>query len=46
MRLRIDLLADGDGSDGGTTPGQPWQPPQDPPSPDGSSPEGDGKHRK
>jgi hypothetical protein len=28
------------------TPGTPWQPPQDPPSPDGSSPDGDGKHRK
>ncbi|WP_169366225.1 hypothetical protein [Wenjunlia vitaminophila] len=34
----------GDGDD--DHPGQPWQPPQDPPSPDGSSPEGDGKHRK
>ncbi|WP_268867556.1 hypothetical protein [Streptomyces blattellae] len=43
MRVRIDLRADGDDDN---TPGQPWQPPQDPPSPDGSSPEGDGKHRK
>ncbi|MDF3290796.1 hypothetical protein [Streptomyces silvisoli] len=35
-------------ADGGddSTPGQPWQPPQEPPSPDGGSPEGDGKHRK
>ncbi|MFF5443159.1 hypothetical protein [Streptomyces achromogenes] len=36
----------GSGDGGDTMPGQPWQPPQDPPSPDGSSPEGDGKHRK
>lgn len=43
MRVRIDLCADGDDDN---APGQPWQPPQDPPSPDGSSPEGDGKHRK
>ncbi|MFF3499651.1 hypothetical protein [Streptomyces sp. NPDC003247] len=43
MRVRIDLCAQ-NGDDG--HPGQPWQPPQDPPSPDGSSPEGDGKHRK
>ncbi|MEU5160969.1 hypothetical protein AB0G74_15360 [Streptomyces sp. NPDC020875] len=35
-------------SDGGgdNLPGQPWTPPQEPPSPDGSTPEGDGKHRK
>lgn len=33
-----------DGED--TVPGEPWEPPQDPPSPDGSAPEGDGKHRK
>ncbi|MET7764784.1 hypothetical protein [Streptomyces sp. NPDC005336] len=44
MRVRIDLRADGGDDD--KAPGQPWQPPQDPPSPDGSSPEGDGKHRK
>ncbi|MCX4664502.1 hypothetical protein OG711_23040 [Streptomyces uncialis] len=39
---------DGDGpeDDGDGHPGQPWQPPQDPPSPDGSTPEGDGKHKK
>ena len=44
MNARIELHdqpGEGDGH-----PGQPWQPPQDPPSPDGSSPEGDGKHRK
>jgi hypothetical protein len=32
--------------DNGKTPGQPWTPPQEPPSPDGGSPEGDGDHRK
>jgi hypothetical protein len=31
---------------GDTVPGQPWTPPQEPPSPDGGMPEGDGKHRK
>ncbi|MFE0423690.1 hypothetical protein [Streptomyces sp. NPDC058953] len=39
-----------DSGDGGgsndSLPGQPWTPPQEPPSPDGSTPEGDGKHRK
>ncbi|WP_328913671.1 MULTISPECIES: hypothetical protein [unclassified Streptomyces] len=34
---------DGDG-DGDTLPGTPWTPKE--PSPDGGSPEGDGKHRK
>ncbi|MFF5407668.1 hypothetical protein ACFY8K_32990 [Streptomyces misionensis] len=42
MRVRIDLYANGDDN----LPGQPWNPPQEPPSPDGGSPEGDGKHRK
>ncbi|MFI6583117.1 hypothetical protein [Embleya sp. NPDC050493] len=27
-------------------PGQPWTPPQDPPSPDGTTPDGPGKHKK
>lgn len=44
MKARIGILYDAPDDD--NTPGQPWQPPQDPPSPDGSSPEGDGKHRK
>ncbi len=34
----------GDGGDG--HPGTPWTPPSDPPSPDGSTPPGDGGHRK
>jgi hypothetical protein len=34
----------GSGEDG--LPGQPWTPPQDPPSPDGGTPEGEGKHRR
>ncbi|GHA13590.1 hypothetical protein ACFOOM_32340 [Streptomyces echinoruber] len=45
MKARIGILYDAPDDDD-NTPGQPWQPPQDPPSPDGSSPEGDGKHRK
>ncbi|MEU7566662.1 hypothetical protein [Streptomyces fradiae] len=37
----------GDGGDRkDKTPGQPWTPPKEPPSPDGSSPPGDGKRRK
>ncbi|MFI5944259.1 hypothetical protein ACIBCB_28990 [Streptomyces uncialis] len=39
-------VGDGPEDDGDGHPGQPWQPPQDPPSPDGSTPEGDGKHKK
>jgi hypothetical protein len=35
-----------DDNDGGSLPGQPWSPSQDPPSPDGSAPEGDGVRRK
>ncbi|MBB1252859.1 hypothetical protein H3146_05690 [Streptomyces sp. OF3] len=46
MTVRIDLFADGDDDGDDKAPGQPWPPPQDPPSPDGSCPEGDGKHRK
>lgn len=34
----------GDGGDG--HPGTPWTPPSDPPSPDGTTPPGDGGHRK
>ncbi|WP_335937062.1 hypothetical protein [Streptomyces sp. PTD5-9] len=44
MRVRIGPYVHGGDED--NLPGQPWQPPQDPPSPDGGSPEGDGKHRK
>ncbi|MFI1797901.1 hypothetical protein ACH427_11155 [Streptomyces sp. NPDC020379] len=35
-----------DEGDGDGHPGQPWAPPSDPPSPDGSQPDGDGTHRK
>ncbi|WP_269084806.1 hypothetical protein [Streptacidiphilus anmyonensis] len=35
-----------DGGDDDKTPGTPWTPPPDPPSPDGSTPPGDGGHRK
>ncbi|NUS14049.1 MAG: hypothetical protein HOY69_22030 [Streptomyces sp.] len=34
----------GDEDDGDSLPGQPWTPEE--PSPDGQTPEGDGKHRK
>ncbi|MFD7986981.1 hypothetical protein ACFV4M_26865 [Kitasatospora indigofera] len=34
------------GGEGDNLPGTPWTPPQDPPSPDGSPPPGDGGHRK
>ncbi|MFI1768979.1 hypothetical protein ACH41H_44075 [Streptomyces sp. NPDC020800] len=44
MRLPIDLHVQPD--EGDSHPGTPWTPPEEPPSPDGSSPEGDGKHRK
>ncbi len=39
-------LRSADGGDDGddNLPGTPWTPPE--PSPDGGSPEGDGKHRK
>lgn len=37
----------GDGDEGGDGhPGQPWTPPEEPPSPDGTTPPGDGTHRK
>jgi hypothetical protein len=35
----------GDG-DGDGHPGTPWTPPQEPPSPDGDTPPGDGTHRR
>ncbi len=44
--VRIDPHPRNTGTGDDDAPGQPWQPPQEPPSPDGSSPEGDGKHRK
>ncbi|WP_329175723.1 hypothetical protein [Streptomyces sp. NBC_01477] len=34
------------GEDGDGHPGTPWTPPQEPPSPDGDTPPGDGTHRK
>ncbi|MGW7270781.1 hypothetical protein ACWGH5_09700 [Streptomyces sp. NPDC054864] len=43
--VQIITAAGGDG-DGDGHPGQPWTPPQDPPSPDGDTPPGDGTHRK
>lgn len=43
--MRIDPHPRTTGGDEDDTPGQPWEPPQEPPSPDGSGPE-DGKHRK
>ncbi|MEV6808441.1 hypothetical protein ACH4NF_19165 [Streptomyces sp. NPDC017248] len=45
MRLRISPRTQA-GDEGDGNPGTPWTPPEEPPSPDGSSPEGDGKHRK
>ncbi len=45
MRLSIAPRVE-QGDDGDSHPGTPWTPPEEPPSPDGSSPEGDGKHRK
>ncbi|MFJ5291064.1 hypothetical protein [Streptomyces sp. NPDC088348] len=39
-----NITAPGDGDDG--HPGTPWTPPQEPPSPDGDTPPGDGTHRK
>ncbi len=38
------LYNSGDGGDG--HPGTPWTPPQEPPNPDGSTPPGEGDHRK
>ncbi|MFF1959139.1 hypothetical protein ACFVWX_19380 [Streptomyces sp. NPDC058220] len=34
------------GGEGDGHPGTPWTPPQEPPSPDGDTPPGDGTHRK
>jgi hypothetical protein len=48
MRFAL-IVANGEqGSDSGGDghPGQPWTPPQDPPKPDGSTPDGPGKHKK
>lgn len=43
----IAASGEGSGSGGGDGhPGQPWTPPQEPPNPDGSTPDGDGKHKK
>ena len=36
---------EGDEDDGDLVPGTPWTPPEEP-SPDGQTPEGEGKHRK
>ncbi len=41
---RYGTRAGGDEGDG--HPGTPWTPPQEPPSPDGDTPPGDGTHRK
>lgn len=45
-RLRTGGDTDDGGSGGDGHPGQPWTPPQEPPSPDGSTPDGSGTHRK
>jgi len=39
-------LASQGGDEDDDHPGQPWTPPQEPPSPDGGTPPGDGTHRK
>lgn len=48
--MRVDWIVASDGGqgsgDGDKLPGQPWQPPQQPPSPDGGTPPGDGTHKK
>ncbi|MGK5447595.1 hypothetical protein [Streptomyces radiopugnans] len=43
-RIATPTADGGNGGDG--HPGTPWTPPQEPPNPDGSTPPGDGKHRK
>jgi hypothetical protein len=44
MRTLGTIRAQGGDDDDDNLPGTPWTPPE--PSPDGGSPEGDGKHRK
>lgn len=34
------------GGEGDGHPGTPWTPPEEPPNPDGTTPPGDGTHRK
>ncbi|AEW92469.1 hypothetical protein SCATT_00980 [Streptantibioticus cattleyicolor NRRL 8057 = DSM 46488] len=40
------IVRAGGGDDGDKLPGQPWPGPTEDPKPDGSAPEGDGKHRR
>ena len=42
----LGILCNSGGDDGDGHPGTPWTPPEEPPSPDGSTPDGDGEHRK
>ncbi|MEW2549197.1 hypothetical protein AB0910_26085 [Streptomyces sp. NPDC047002] len=44
MRIHGPCPAQSNEGDDDKLPGKPWTPPE--PSPDGGSPEGDGKHRK
>jgi len=45
-KLGVWFAQGGDGDDGDDmVPGTPWTPPEEP-SPDGQTPEGDGKHHK
>jgi len=47
MERKELIVAGFDGGDGGDGhPGTPWTPPEEPPSPDGTTPPGDGTHRK
>lgn len=45
MKKILLCSAQGGDDDGDSLPGQPWKPDGEP-SPDGQTPEGDGKHRK
>ena len=42
----LGILYNSGGDDGDGHPGTPWTPPEEPPSPDGSTPPGDGDHRE
>ncbi|MER5974114.1 hypothetical protein ABT112_31115 [Streptomyces sp. NPDC002055] len=46
MNDRIAINSAQGGDDGDGHPGTPWTPPEEPPNPDGSTPPGDGTHRK
>lgn len=44
--MGTDTCAVQGGDEGDGHPGTPWTPPEEPPSPDGNTPPGDGKHRR